>query len=381
MRSMDHASSNCLLLLVKGLLLWALRNFDHLLEVEEAAEGVSMSLSLHHGQRLLVGRSLPMDRALLNMHLLVFAVFHVVLVLHVLEVLELVVLSLQVEHGRVLLALGHGRLGVACPVNVVRLDLEVLLLVLPRLLGLPRGGALAEDAVLPRRRRLVRPHVVGRERVHSPCVILKSMLVVLVLFRLLKLTLRWARRFLGHAALDHVVVVAASLRQGAAAKPRGHAGVARKVEQLLAEGGDLGSSVVESSSFTFLNALIENAVDVLTPFARLCATLPLLPWRLYVRAQFGLVGTHASCHLQFRLGCLGLDAISIFLLGAPTFLNFVFLIIWVTTTKIFWIYVFLAIYLLLWDCRVCYDLGRLLCRSHSFTAEFKIDFIRYFLNL
>ena len=98
------------------------------------------------------------------------------------------------------------------------------------------GGRASEDTVLPSRGGLVGPDVLGAERVHPSCIILKSVIVVLILLGIVKLTLWASRTFLGHAALNHVVVVTGPLGEGSASIARGNACVARKVEQLLAEG-------------------------------------------------------------------------------------------------------------------------------------------------
>ena len=65
-----------------------------MLEVEEAAKSISMGLSLHHGESLLVVSPLTMHWTSSDMQLLVLAVFDVLLVLHMLEVLEILVLLL-----------------------------------------------------------------------------------------------------------------------------------------------------------------------------------------------------------------------------------------------------------------------------------------------
>ena len=54
MRTMDHATSNCLLVKEVIFLNRALGKSGHKLEVHEAALGVSMCLSSHESHRLLV---------------------------------------------------------------------------------------------------------------------------------------------------------------------------------------------------------------------------------------------------------------------------------------------------------------------------------------
>jgi hypothetical protein len=54
MRSVNHTSSNCLLLLEVILFYFALGNFSHELEVHEAALGISMRLCSHKSHRLFV---------------------------------------------------------------------------------------------------------------------------------------------------------------------------------------------------------------------------------------------------------------------------------------------------------------------------------------
>ena len=181
-----------------------------MLEIEEAAEGVSVCLSLHHGESLLVVGAFSVNRASLDMILLVFAVFHILLILHMLEMLEVLILLLFILLSWLLRWTGALTLLTTTTVDVVRLDLEVLLPVVWRL-GL-LGGGHSEDAVFPGGSPLVRSHVLlGIKWIDPGCVILKSMFVVLLIVLLLaiiKLTLRWSGTFLGSAALDEVVVVA-----------------------------------------------------------------------------------------------------------------------------------------------------------------------------
>lgn len=128
MWTMDHAASNRLLLLVVRLLLLTLGDLHHVLEIQEATKGISMRLSLHHGQSLLVVSSFTMYRASSDMDLLILAVFKVLLVLHMLEVLKVLIFLLIVLLRSRLLLGSWARVLLACSINVVRFDLEVLLL-------------------------------------------------------------------------------------------------------------------------------------------------------------------------------------------------------------------------------------------------------------
>lgn len=125
---MNHAACDCLLLLIVCLLIRALRNFNHVLEVKEATECISVSLGLHNGQGLLVMSALTMHWASSNMDLLILAAFYVLLVLHVLEVLKVLHLLLIVLLLGTLLLGSWTLILLASPVDVVRLDLEILLL-------------------------------------------------------------------------------------------------------------------------------------------------------------------------------------------------------------------------------------------------------------
>jgi hypothetical protein len=156
--------------------------------------------------------------------------------LELLEILKLL-LVVRVLLLRQRLAWRARALGllVAPSVDIVRLDLEVLFFLLASGPRLPRGRA-AEYAVLPGGGCLVRSDVLCAKWVHSGCVILKCMLVVLLRLHILKLTLGGSWTFPGSAALDHVVVVTSRLVTVTAPVARGNARVARKVEQLLAEG-------------------------------------------------------------------------------------------------------------------------------------------------
>ena len=99
-----------------------------MLEVKEATECISVSLGLHYSQGLLVMSALTMHWASSDMDLLVLAVFKVLLVLHVLEVLKVLHLLLIVLLLGTLLLGSWTLILLASPVDVVRLDLEILLL-------------------------------------------------------------------------------------------------------------------------------------------------------------------------------------------------------------------------------------------------------------
>lgn len=81
------------------------------------------------------------------MHLLIFAVIHVLLALHMLELLEVLILLL-VLLSRLLRWTGALSLLATSSIDVVGLDLEVLLLGVVLDLALLGGGA-SEDAVFP----------------------------------------------------------------------------------------------------------------------------------------------------------------------------------------------------------------------------------------
>ena len=96
MGTVNHASSDLLLLLIVLFFSLALAHFGHLLEVEEAAVGVCMCLRLHHGQRLFVLDALTVhwagpDALQLLVLLCLEMVVHLLLVV---EVHAVVVLSI-----------------------------------------------------------------------------------------------------------------------------------------------------------------------------------------------------------------------------------------------------------------------------------------------
>ena len=90
-------------------------------------------------------------------------------------------------------------------------------------------------------------------------------LLVDVWLTIIKLTLGWSWAFLGSATLDEVVIVAKPWLSVSASIAGGNACVARKIEQLLAERRNI-ASLMQSSSFTFLNALVKNAIHVVAGF-------------------------------------------------------------------------------------------------------------------
>jgi hypothetical protein len=58
-----------------------------------------VGLSLHHGESLLVVGAFSMHRATLDMHLLAFAVVHILLILHMLKMLEVLIFLLLILLG------------------------------------------------------------------------------------------------------------------------------------------------------------------------------------------------------------------------------------------------------------------------------------------
>jgi hypothetical protein len=159
------------------------------------------------------------------------------------------------------------------------------------------GGGPSKDAVLPGRGSLIGSNILlGIKWFHSGCVILKSMFVVLLIYlrlSIIKLTFGWSRAFFRGATLDEVVVVAQSWLSIPASIAGGNARVARKIEQLLAERRNISSLMMQSSSFTFLNALVKNAIHVVAGFRS--TTVPHLAWCLNVCAHFDFVWTYVGC--------------------------------------------------------------------------------------
>jgi hypothetical protein len=82
------------------------------------------------------------------MHLLTFTVIHILLILHMLEILEVLILLLFILLGWLLRWTGALSLLTTTPIDVVRLDLEVLLLSIISCLGL-LGGRASKDTVFP----------------------------------------------------------------------------------------------------------------------------------------------------------------------------------------------------------------------------------------
>ena len=91
------------------------------------------------------------------------------------------------------------------------------------------------------------------------------MFVVLFWFAILKLALGGSWTFLRSATLDEVVIVAHSWMSVSTSVARRNTSVARKIEQLLAKWRYV-CSLMESSSFRFLNALIKNAIHLIGGF-------------------------------------------------------------------------------------------------------------------
>ena len=178
------------------------------------------------------------------MILLIFAILHVLLILHMLEMLEVLILLLLILLSWLLSWTRALCLLTSSPIDVVRLDLEVLLLGLFCPLGLLGGGA-SKNAVFPGGSSLIRSNVLlGIKWIDPGCVILKSMFVVTLgdlLLAIIKLTMGWSWAFLGSATLDEVVVVTKSWLSVSASVPGGNARIARKIEQLLAERRSISS--------------------------------------------------------------------------------------------------------------------------------------------
>lgn len=108
-----------------------------MLEIKEATEGICMSLGLHHGKCLFVVGSFSVHWARSDMHLLVLAIFHILLILHVLKVLEVLIFLLVVWiffRGSLLLRWWSWTLSLltSSSIDVVRLDFEVFLFFVAR---------------------------------------------------------------------------------------------------------------------------------------------------------------------------------------------------------------------------------------------------------
>lgn len=132
-RTVHHAASHRLLVLVEDLLLGGLGDLLHVLEVQEAIEGVSIGLLLVHFECLLVLVAVAVHWARPDHHLRreVALGLHEVLVLHVIELLlmhHVFVLCVQVLLRSVeLLVHRLLRRSVPLAVNVLRLNLKIFL--------------------------------------------------------------------------------------------------------------------------------------------------------------------------------------------------------------------------------------------------------------
>ena len=94
MRTVNHAAGHALLVQIVCFLFRSLCSFGHMLEVQEAAEGIGMSLTLHHLKSLLVLIPFAVHWACPYHHLVCLVVllaFKVVLVLQLLVMLVLLV--------------------------------------------------------------------------------------------------------------------------------------------------------------------------------------------------------------------------------------------------------------------------------------------------
>jgi len=103
MWSMNHASSNTLLMRVVRSLLWRLSILSHVLKVKEAAMSISMGLGLHHFKCLFVLVALSVKWTSPYHHLLILMMsltLHVLLVLHIL--IMIILLFLMCDHLHVL---------------------------------------------------------------------------------------------------------------------------------------------------------------------------------------------------------------------------------------------------------------------------------------
>lgn len=183
--------------------------------------------------------------------------------LEVLEVLVLLLILLLILFRRLLLRTGTllGGLSMNTPIDVVGLDFEVFFVVVA---GSATSGRASEHAVFSSGGGLIGSYVLSIKWIDSGCVILKSMFVVLMVYILLaiiKLTLSWSRALLSCATLNEMVIMADSGWCVSTSIRSGNACVARKIEQLLAEWRNI-CTLLESSSFTFLNTLVKNAKHV-----------------------------------------------------------------------------------------------------------------------
>lgn len=94
MRTVNHAAGHALLVQIVCFFFRGLRSFGHMLEVQEAAEGIGVSLTLHHLKSLLVLIAFAVHWACPYHHLVCLVVLlalEVVLVLQLLVVLVLLV--------------------------------------------------------------------------------------------------------------------------------------------------------------------------------------------------------------------------------------------------------------------------------------------------
>ena len=114
-------------------------------------------------------------------------------------------------------------------------------------------------------------------------------------FTILKLSLSWSRTFLGSATLNQVVVVTHSRMSVSASIARRNTCVARKIEQLLAEWRYAVCSLMESCIFTFLNALLKNAIHLVRGLRGGSPSISHVARGLHVGAHFLLVWTDVGC--------------------------------------------------------------------------------------
>lgn len=106
MWSMNHASSNTLLMSVISSLFWRFSVLGLVLEISEATVSISMGLRLHHFKSLFILVTLSMNRTSPYHHLLILMIsltLHILLVLHIL--IMIILLFLLHHHLHVLVKL------------------------------------------------------------------------------------------------------------------------------------------------------------------------------------------------------------------------------------------------------------------------------------
>ena len=314
-RSMNHASCNCLLLLVISFFLWALGDFSHLLKMQKAAKGISMSLSLHHSQSLLVVRTLSMHWARSDQHLLSLVAheaLHVLLILNLLKLLE--GMMLVVHHLLHLYIVARHQIWVLAQflisllwrllskwnlwnllltVNVVGFDLEVFLLILSILVGITSSWT-TENAILSGTCSLVWGNelvglvteginasilwlIIGNSVLLTNTFCLSGQhLYILLLVKLTSLSLVHLSltNSTGETALSCLLVVGTWVAESTTETIWKSS--SWKFEQLLTERWNMGQFLM-GSSFTFLMALVKYTVGSFSNFWANIFCL-IMPW-------------------------------------------------------------------------------------------------------